>query len=718
MIRNLIFLILTIASLAWIAYASQDLINFTGSENPERVFGQADGRVLILNRPNEIDISATDFQLQPRLTELFNLLKSNLKQDERIIVSEKLAHIVVEKSRPIDNERIKKLFGNEKLAEINSKKFIWKEFTLLRNKGVLEIFVASEKMALNKDKWYSFDKKSSCSTVEFNHGKPVITDYYQKDGVITSYARSPFLTTPNKEVNDQETFASHIPVYITNYQFIEKEYALRHDEAFRESVAKGWVNQGLVFFEFKDHSFLLTDFARGKEPDLFLDDYLDLNSEFKNRYTDLLITKNFPSNPKNGVYMRLFEEHVLFAEDEEALKDLEATLAVGEMLSLNKTRTELIFGQTPQKVCYREWDGKNKIAKSTYNGSSIEVKVSSLSSSSKLTQEKPSTTAGLSLDSPLKHILVHPSQDQLFALSDLNYLYGLVADESKFKVNLNESTKGEIQWLNANKNEILVTGMNQIHVLNKEGKYLSGFPATIPGGISKQAKAFAWKGKTNFLAVNASGTYYWLNEAGKVVKSGKLEVTQLTATPEAWVSQNKLFFGFHGDGNFTMIEAEKNKLFRSFPLPIATHTVILSNEIVFYELESKTLFKYNQRGLKSKVAEFESPSWLKVDARRDGSFYIKDGANLFVFADNGSMKGKIQSNSNDIDFISKIDATSKGAVVGFVDGVNNKIHLFGTSGSQIPLEANQGQKAFGISTVNGRSKLYTISDKFVIHYVL
>lgn len=445
MIRNFIFLILTIASIGWIVYAGQDIINFTGTENPERIFGQEDGRVLVLNRPDEIDITSTDFHLQPRLIEVFDLLKSNQSIDERIIVSEKRAHIVIEKSRPIDNERIQLLFGDEQLIEVTSKKFLWKEFTVIRNKGVLEVYIAAEKSTLSAEKWYTFDKKSACSIVQFNHGDPIITDYYQKDGTVSSYARSPFLTTPSKDINDLEMFGNRIPVFISKYKFIETEYALRNDLTFRKSIAKEWANMGMVFFEYKKRPFLLMDFTKGKEPDLFLDDYRNLKGENNRHYINLQLTKSFPANKKAGVYMRIFEDHVLFAENESALSDLEASLELGQMLSLNKKKTETVFGQTPKKVCFREWTSAIKTAKSTYNGSALEVNVSSASDPVEI-PVKESSTAGVSLDSPLKKLLVHSSSDAVFTISESNTFYGLIDGKTKFNIDLKETTKGQVQW--------------------------------------------------------------------------------------------------------------------------------------------------------------------------------------------------------------------------------------------------------------------------------
>ena len=75
-------------------------------------------------------------------------------------------------------------------------------------------------------------------------------------------------------------------------------------------------------------------------------------------------------------------------------------------------------------------------------------------------------------------------------------------------------------------------------------------------------------------------------------------------------------------------------------------------------------------------------------------------------------------NINSVDCIKRYEKTGKGSVLGVLDGMANRISLFRKDGNLIPTENNQGQISFGISTSNGQSNLYTISDKFVIHYVL
>lgn len=717
MIRNLFFLLLTFAALVWIFFAGQELINFSGNENPERLFGQEDGRVFILNRPLEIQVQSTDFQIQPRLSALYTLLKNRLNTEERMLVSERKAHIVLERNQPYDAVRIRELFQNENLLEITTKKFLWNEFTIERNKGVLQIYIAAERPITTSEKWYTFDKKSACSIVQFNPGSNIVTDFYQKGETITSYCRSPFLNTANKEVNDKVIYANRIPVFISSYQFMEREYASRHDPVFLESVALKWANQGLVYFEYKKRNFLLMDISVGKEPNLYLSEFLNPANESGRNYTDIRLTQNFPNNPKAGFFMRIFDEHVLFAENEEALIDLEASLEIGQMLSLNKEKCAVIYNETPKKVCFRAWTSTNKIAKSAYNGSELTVEVKSTNSVSQpVASEKKSSN--YSLDSRALALQVHATKDLVFAISETNHVFGFGNGKNKFQLNLKENTKKDLQWVDDNHDKLLITGLSNVHVVTENGQYSPGFPVSIPEGISSEVSSFQWKGKTNYLVANNSGFYVWLDEKGAKLGSGKMEISRLTTKPIAWVSQKRLFFGFQGDGEFSMIEAEKNKLLRNFPIPTGAHSCVLTNEIVFYAAENDDLYKYNQRGSKIKLASHPNMEWIKADKKMDGSFYVKADKQLYHYSETGKMQHKIKPNSQSIESLKWYEKTAKGTIIGLLDGMNNKIELYRVDGKSIPMDYNTGQNAFGITTTNGLSKLYTISDKFIIHYEL
>ncbi len=717
MIRNIIFLVLTVASLIWIFFAGQTLINFSGNENPERLFGQEDGRVLVVNRASEISLSQVDFYVQPRIAQLVTILIGNQRIDERLIISEKKAHVVIESTQPIDNNRIKELFKGQHLNKITSKKFLWNEFTIVRNKGVMEVYLASEKSSNSSEKWYSFDKKSACSIVQFNNGKPIITDYYQKEGVLSKYCRSPHLTENYISINDKEIFANRIPASISYYQFMECEYAKAHDLVFQESVANRWANMGMVYFEYKSQPFLLMDIERGREPDLYLDKYRNIQSESDRHYKDLALTKNFPNNPKSGFYMRLFEDHALFAENEAALLDLEASLEMGQILSLNANKCDLIFKQTPQKVSFREWSIDKKMALTTYNGSSISVEVKSLNQT---ITPKPNenTKVGVALNGIGKMILVHPKEDRVYALSESNTLFGLSNGEHRFKTTIADLPKGEIQWANPQYNAIVLTGLNKVHVITEQGKYQEGFPLEIESGISQQVTPFQWKGKSNYLVASNSGYYFWLNENGKIIGKGKTEVNALSATPVIWTSQKRLFFGFHGDGVFAMIEASRNKVLRTFPLPIGTHTANLTNELVFFSLEENTLYKYDQRGEKTKIAQFSNAKWLKSDISSLSYFFVNEGNKIIQFNVSGDIVSTYKVDVNSVDCIHYYESSSKGAILGILDGMSNRFYLFTANGKSIAMDNNMGRIAFGITNFNGKSKLYTLSDKFVIHYEL
>ena len=138
MIRNFLFFVLTLGALAWVVYAGMNLVNFSENSNPEKLFGSEDGRIFILNRPQEIRIEGTDFILQPRLIELYGILSSTLRKGERIYVSEKKAHILLQTNNLLGEDEIMSRFNAIGMESIGAKKYKWNNFKISFFKGVVD----------------------------------------------------------------------------------------------------------------------------------------------------------------------------------------------------------------------------------------------------------------------------------------------------------------------------------------------------------------------------------------------------------------------------------------------------------------------------------------------------------------------------------------------------------------------------------------------------
>lgn len=206
MIRNFLFFLLTLGALAWVVYAGMNLVNFSEKSNPEKLFGLDDGRIFILNRPHEIQLEGTDFILQPRLIELYGIISSTLRKGERVFVSEKKAHVLLQTNNLLSEDLVMARFNSIGMKSIGAKTYKWKNFKISFFKGIVDCQIESEKTEFNKIPWSTFDKKSSCSIIEFNNNQSIVKDFYQSNGKTTIYTRQPLFSESLKSYDDQTLY--------------------------------------------------------------------------------------------------------------------------------------------------------------------------------------------------------------------------------------------------------------------------------------------------------------------------------------------------------------------------------------------------------------------------------------------------------------------------------------------------------------------------------
>jgi|TARA_R110000737_G_scaffold347664_1_gene379698 hypothetical protein len=718
MIRNFLFFVLTLGALAWVVYAGMNLVNFSENSNPEKLFGSEDGRIFILNRPQEIRIEGTDFILQPRLIELYGILSSTLRKGERIYVSEKKAHILLQTNNLLGEDEIMSRFNAIGMESIGAKKYKWNNFKISFFKGVVDCQIESEKTAFNNIKWNTFDKKSSCSIIEFSNNQSIVKDFYQSNGKTTIYTRQPLFSETPKSYDDQTLYGNYIPSSVRTYHFIEKTFLAKKDPVFVKNDAFTWTKYGVVAFEYNGANFLLFDFIDGYEPEQMLETYLDTVLHQHKHFTGVQLTENFPINNKRGFYLKQIDNYVLVSDTENALSEAEVALQLDQTLSRYRKKKNLIFSDAPQIVNERTWSNEGKSARSSYQGFSIGMEVLN---SQKIQQSIPSDfqVKNYALSAEVVDFIVDSNKDLVFALSKDNFISGHANGKSNFNVKVSDGVIGTLFWSKSFSNVAIFTSSNKLYLVSQDGTNLPGFPVEIPGGVSKGAVSFIWKGKENYLVPSNDGKYYWINEKGGILKTGETALKSIAHLPDVWTSAKRLFFGFRDDSNFSMIEAEKGTQLRSFPLTKNAVSVCLENEINFFDLEANALIQLDQKGAKKMITDIQIPIWIKPISERDNDgFLIKTGNVISYYSQEGKFKMKVKIPFESVDYIGYSNSIKKGVLLGIIDGLSNKIYLYQLNGFKITLPKNQAQKKYQLSNQGNNLVVYTIIDKFVIQYVL
>jgi len=717
MIRNILFFLTTAGALAWIIYAGSNLVNFSEKSNPEKLFGQKDGRIFILNRPQEIKIENTDFTLQPRLTELFSIINSTIQPSERIYISELKAHLLLQTNNLLSEDQVMSRFKEFNFTKNGTKKYKWKNFKITFFKGIVDCQIESESNNFNHIHWNSFDKKSSCSIIEFIQNNAIIKDYFQKNGSTTIYTRQPLFSETSNSFDDEAIFANHVPSMATSYQFTEKFTLTKKDPTFEQSPAFNWTNSGLVQFEYNNTNFLLMDILEGYDPKQMLEMYLDTSKRQLNNYTGLLITENFPHSKSRGFYLKQFDNCVLISENGNILNEVEVALELGQTLGRFKSKQALVFGNSPKKVVERVWSNTQKKSISTYNGTIIGVEIKS---SPNKVENIPgeNQVKSYAMTSSINDFIVHDNKDLIFAVGKDNTISGFSNGKNFFNLKINESSIGTLTW-SKDQTKFYFNTPSKLYAIASDGSNIPGFPVEIKSGISKEAATFNWQGSENFLVATLDGNYYWINEKGAIKKNGETGCLSISNSPNAWFSANRLFFGFKSDSEFTMIDARNGQVFRKFALSKNAISQCLKNEIKFYDIEGDALVQFDQKGNKSKISSIKSPIWIRpLSKHENNGFCVKDGNVISCYTIDGTfiMKTKIPFES--VDDVIYVESTKKGPLFGVLDGLSNEIYLYQSNGTPLALLKNQAQKKVLMNSQDQKLSLFTIIDKYVIKYVL
>jgi hypothetical protein len=717
MIRNILFFLTVAGALAWVIYAGSNLVNFSEKSNPEKLFGQEDGRIFILNRPQEITIESTDFSLQPRLNELFSILNSTIQTGERIYISERKAHILLQTNDLFSEDQVMSRFKEFNFEKIGTKKYQWKNFKITFFKGIIDCQIESESNNFNDIHWSSFDKKSSCSIIEFIQKNAIIKDYFQNNGSTTIYTRQPSFAETSKSFDDEGIFANHVPSMISSYQFTEKFTLTKKDPVFKKSIAFNWTNSGLIQFEYNNANFLLMDILEGYDPKQMIEMYLDTSKRQLNNYTGLLITETFPHSKSKGFYLKQFDNYVLISESASILNEADVALELGQTLGRFKSKRELVFGNSPKKVVERVWSSNQKKSTSTYKGTIIDVEMTSAPSKAKdiLVENQVKSYA---MSSSIDDFIVHDSKDLIFATGNENSISGFSNGKNFFNLKITESSISSLKW-SKDQTKFYFNTPSKLYAINSAGSNIAGFPVEIKSGIAKEAITFDWQGSENFLVTSLDGSYFWINEKGAIKKTGKTGYPSISNLPNAWLSANRLFFGFKSDSEFTMIDARNGQVFRKFPLSKNAISQYLKNEIKFYDLEADALVQFDQKGNKSKISSIKSPIWIRpISKHENNGFCVKDGNMISCYTIDGEFIVKTKIPFESVDDVIYVKNTKKGPLLGVLDGLSNAIYLYQSNGTPLTLVKSQAQKKILLNSHDQKLSLYTIIDKYVIKYVL
>jgi hypothetical protein len=167
-----------------------------------------------------------------------------------------------------------------------------------------------------------------------------------------------------------------------------------------------------------------------------------------------------------------------------------------------------------------------------------------------------------------------------------------------------------------------------------------------------------------------------------------------------------------------MLEAEKKKEYRSFPLPGESIATITDNELFLLTSEGGRLSCVNQKGIKTDIRSASKGKLLSSDqGRREAYISNFNRGQIHFYGAEGALLGKVNSEVKDAEYwaIQTIDGKS---YVCIVDGIENNVYLYELDGGKVVDRSFEGGKKCMLSRSQDELILTTIVDRYIVQYRL
>ena len=188
MISRYILLFLGVVSLVWIIYAGIDLVDKKSEFSPSHLFGEKDGKVLIINEVSEGSLEQYDFKPLKELSDFFLRIVDLKSSSNQYYISELQNQMIIKNREEWSKEKVISFFNRTNSQVIFDSRHSFKVNGFLGKYNFSTLHLYKEevvKPVYIDENWLDFDLKSSASIVSFSNKKFTITDIYaQKDSQI------------------------------------------------------------------------------------------------------------------------------------------------------------------------------------------------------------------------------------------------------------------------------------------------------------------------------------------------------------------------------------------------------------------------------------------------------------------------------------------------------------------------------------------------------
>ena len=714
MINRVILALIFIISLGWIGYVGMDILSNKNDFSPTAFFGGKDGELLIINRVNEVDINQLDgFNLNP-----LSSLSSEFTEEESptIYISKNLPHALIVSKSKWTKATIKSLLtATEGTLNITSKDF---------SKGNIKGRYSKNNLYLTQSDFYTateteafkFDKKASASIVLFKADSKVesITDIYFNAREKTNFITYNEAIEQGNQIKDEVVFGRIISSKIDNYHFIERDYSATLDAVVKDGAMSKWMLNGFVTLTLNGKKALISDYILGQDPILILN---DINQTIDATTFSNPLTSDFPSKGKK-YYAKYLDDLVVFSEDETTCDALIADFKLGSTIALNPNAQMRIYGDLPKSVSERSISGDKRYSKAVYRGKILQTLYGKGETVLATTNKQP-LTVNCGFD--VKDFVLTEDGRHIIALGKKGEMACFENGKLAWKKQLNSTVKSNLTLIDLHENgesSILVNTQTHIYLFDKLGREISGFPIELENNATNDVHFYRWQGKSYFLIGTDNNRVMHYDSKGRELNSIKVPIP-ITRQIDVWASIKTLYAGFSDGRSFYMYDLDHNKNYRDFNTSSNAVSVKIPNELIQFSIDNNALVKYDQKGSATKLGNYPSGKIFKKDGlARNPHLIIQSNNELHFINNQGVSFGTIRVSFNEIEDVFIDSPNSGNNLVAIIDGIENNVYLYRTTGEKINNSTFEGQTKVTISSKNDFKVITTIVDQFIVQYFI
>lgn len=707
MLRRIFFYLIVTCSTIWVGWNFFTVNNTAQLKDPSYFIGNSD---TILTRINLTDSDLLSFsQLQESIPPLQALMISSENIQSLFYTNDSSKMLILGKKN-WTSSLIKSHFrtGNIEL-KFGGKSFHSTHFNGQIEKTALIIYTSEKPNILNKKRKLNLDLKADFNQVFIENNtltRKIDTYLNPYKTYTTKYELNQF----SENTDDFKLFAHIIPANIQRYQFYQKTYLESIDSTFKNNLMSTWAQNGVAIIRYKGENIILSDFIPEIDPILLLN---EANQSFDQRQFSLPLLHVF--DQKSTYIVDYINEHVIIAPSQQILDSYKTEIKLGNALTNTSNSITTSFQELPTTCSSRE------ISKDVSNCSSrfknLTISCSILDNQDRLVSKKEE----LSILNPGISV-------QTFVLSDDKRILAVQGNDSVLKIYRDNEVSGTVHYpekitdlklvdiYQAGKNQIITQGIHSISIYETNGHKRTSFSIGTEAKITSEIKLYTWKGQSFFILTDDKKSVHIYDTQGRNISSFNLNFENVRPI-DVWSSQGKLFYGFHSDTEFLMVNAKTKKEHRRFPINSSFRTSISKNELIHIGVFGNELFRIDQLGNKEILNG--QGNYRLFNTSSHPRFQIipvqKDDQLLFYQAD-GNPIGQIKLQFNELEGVNISKQANQKKSVSFFDAIENKVYLYTIDGELITDHQLKGERKATHYWLNNTLKVITIIDNSIITY--